>query len=201
MRPIAVLEYAILKSIPKLLSRDELYNPRLQSYEGRTLTIAELGALGEFIGSIAVLITLIYLAVQIRQNSRNVQSQTINSQATQLQKFAEIQAIPDVMAALKRVYVDREKRPDFTDATLIEAYLLSGLFYAQAQYLHKAAGLITDTEWKPAENFMATLFGTEYAKLWWKEHGSQVFDEGFVREVDRIAASYKGDFWTSYEEK
>ena len=33
------------------------------------MTIIELGALGEFLGSIAVLATLIYLAVQIRQNT------------------------------------------------------------------------------------------------------------------------------------
>jgi len=39
------------------------------------MTIAELGSVGEFIGSIAVLITLIYLAIQVRQNTRHVQAQ------------------------------------------------------------------------------------------------------------------------------
>ena len=39
------------------------------------MTISELGSLGEFIGSIAVLITLIYLAVQVRQNTRHAQAQ------------------------------------------------------------------------------------------------------------------------------
>jgi hypothetical protein len=33
------------------------------------MNIMELGALGEFLGSIAVLLTLIYLSVQIRQNT------------------------------------------------------------------------------------------------------------------------------------
>ena len=36
------------------------------------MTIIELGALGEFRGSIAVLATLVYLAVQIRQNTRTM---------------------------------------------------------------------------------------------------------------------------------
>jgi len=39
------------------------------------MTIVELGAIGEFAGSIAVLITLIYLAVQVRQNTRHVRAQ------------------------------------------------------------------------------------------------------------------------------
>ena len=34
------------------------------------MTLMELGALGEFLGSIAVLATLIYLAVQLRQNTQ-----------------------------------------------------------------------------------------------------------------------------------
>ena len=36
------------------------------------MTIIELGALGEFIGSIGVIATLWYLAVQIRQNTRSM---------------------------------------------------------------------------------------------------------------------------------
>ncbi len=38
------------------------------------MTLMELGALGEFLGSIAVLITLIYLSVQIRQNTRSIRA-------------------------------------------------------------------------------------------------------------------------------
>ena len=37
------------------------------------MSITELGALGEFIGSIAVLVTLIYLAYQTRQNTTMLQ--------------------------------------------------------------------------------------------------------------------------------
>lgn len=37
------------------------------------MTIMELGALGELLGSIAVLATLVYLSVQIRQNTRSME--------------------------------------------------------------------------------------------------------------------------------
>ncbi len=48
------------------------------------MTIAELGSLGELIGSIAVLATLIYLAVQVRQNniSTRIQSNHAINQKT-----------------------------------------------------------------------------------------------------------------------
>lgn len=37
------------------------------------MTILELGALGEFLGSIAVLATLVYLTVQVRQNTLSME--------------------------------------------------------------------------------------------------------------------------------
>ena len=37
------------------------------------MTILELGALGELLGSLAVLATLVYLSVQVRQNTRSME--------------------------------------------------------------------------------------------------------------------------------
>jgi hypothetical protein len=56
---------------------------------GYHMTIAELGSLGELIGSIAVLVTLIYLAVQVRQNnisSRIQSNQAINKKTSDFLK-------------------------------------------------------------------------------------------------------------------
>ncbi len=40
-----------------------------------TLTIQDLGALGELLGSVAVLATLVYLALQTRQNTMAIGAQ------------------------------------------------------------------------------------------------------------------------------
>ncbi len=40
---------------------------------GKEVSILELGALGEFVGSIVVLATLVYLSVQVRQNTRSME--------------------------------------------------------------------------------------------------------------------------------
>jgi hypothetical protein len=37
------------------------------------MTIQELGSLGELVGGFAVIVSLIYLAVQIRQNNRHLE--------------------------------------------------------------------------------------------------------------------------------
>ena len=51
------------------------------------MTLEDLGNLGDFIGGIAVVVTLLYLAFQIRHNTASVQASTIQSAAY---AFAEL---------------------------------------------------------------------------------------------------------------
>jgi len=50
-----------------------------------TLTIQDLGALGEFFGSIAVLATLVYLALQTRQNTMAISAQLDSARISSVQ--------------------------------------------------------------------------------------------------------------------
>ncbi len=75
------------------------------------MTIMELGALGEFIGAIAVVATLAYLAIQIRQNTHTMQegrrlalAQTYQMRADALQQMlvqaSESEYISPIIAKL-----------------------------------------------------------------------------------------------------
>ncbi|TDJ25860.1 MAG: hypothetical protein E2O58_02205 [Gammaproteobacteria bacterium] len=48
------------------------------------MSIMELGALGEFLGSIGVIATLIYLAVQIRANTNSTKAETFQRLTTEV---------------------------------------------------------------------------------------------------------------------
>ena len=52
-----------------------------------TLTIQDLGALGEFFGSIAVLATLVYLALQTRQNTMAISAQLDSARISSVQSM------------------------------------------------------------------------------------------------------------------
>ncbi len=70
------------------------------------MTIAELGSLGEFIGSIAVFVTLMYLALQVRQSniSSRVQSnQAINKKTSDFLKalYTKVETRPNIAKWVK----------------------------------------------------------------------------------------------------
>ncbi len=71
------------------------------------MTLMELGALGEFLGSIAVLATLIYLSVQLRQNTRSIRAseklalaQAYQTRADALQKMMVSAATSEHIGAI-----------------------------------------------------------------------------------------------------
>ena len=157
-----------------------------------------IGAIGEVLGAVFVFCSLLYLVFEVRNNSRVTRSQNINSEADQIQKLADLQGRSSMMSAMKKVYVEGEADPDFHDAALLEAYYLSTLSIAQAQFQQKAAGL--KSNWEPYKRLVASTLAPEYASKWWTEHGSTLlFEESFVEEVNRIVnEGYDGDFWTEY---
>ena len=74
------------------------------------MTIIELGAIGEFVGAIGVIVTLIYLAVQIRQNTRAMEegrrlalAQTYQMRSDALQDMLVRAASSEVGAILVRL--------------------------------------------------------------------------------------------------
>ena len=67
-------------------------------------SIENLGSLGEFVSSIAVVVTLMYLAIQTKQTQKMIRGQTRQSwaEATQdaLLKFADSDHLPDIQQKL-----------------------------------------------------------------------------------------------------
>ena len=70
------------------------------------MSIMELGALGEFVGAIAVFATLGYLAVQVRQSARSTQSNAIAQAASDhianMRCIAEVPALAEVVDKAQR---------------------------------------------------------------------------------------------------
>ena len=49
-----------------------------------------IGAVGELVGALAVLVTLVYLSMQIRQNTKSVQAAAVDSANSQVSKIREV---------------------------------------------------------------------------------------------------------------
>lgn len=76
------------------------------------MTIFELGALGEFLGALAVVFTLAYLAIQVRQNTNQQRFATSTSLWEGLSRAYDPASMGDNMSAYRKALAGVKITPD-----------------------------------------------------------------------------------------
>ena len=152
------------------------------------LDITTLAAWGEFIGGIAVVVSLIYLASQIRQNSRLLRASTASASG-------------DTSSRLKTLMVqDSEVARIFWEGTASEAVLseadrqrfdpLIGVYMdgMNQEYQFARDGLIPPGVWEARVRGTRISFQQPGMRRWWNDYrytyGDEfcVFVDGLIRE-------------------
>ena len=157
------------------------------------MTIVELGALGEFLGSVAVLVTLIYLALQVQQTKRQIESNT-----NAILGASEINGNDSTLRSLMTIYSDASLT-DIMMRGLIDLSSLSGADRVRFNALLDAAfqvHQITFMQWKkellPDEywEFCIRYFGGRMLAMpgtqeWWGRNKS-LFVPGYRYLITRL---------------
>jgi len=144
-----------------------------------------IGAMAELAGAVGVIATLLYLAIQIRQSSRSIESQNIHAQTQQSQQTMALQATPEVARAMNKAYVTGEDlSPE--EFMLMEAYLLSKITAVRGDFLHFQKGLISREEWEQRKRMFAPYFIAKFARDHWHST-SRYFESDFRSEITELA--------------
>ncbi len=141
------------------------------------MTITEVGALGEFVGAIAVVVTLVYLAIQIRQNTRAIRGsaerETVSLQQSALQPVAASLELADVHS--RALFQFSEMSP----AEQVQFHrTISALFqsFESAFYQHKAS-LIGDEIYSRIVKNIKGWFRFPGVNYWWDTWAGEYSDE------------------------
>ncbi|MGB9474567.1 MAG: hypothetical protein WCE87_05795 [Candidatus Udaeobacter sp.] len=147
------------------------------------MSLNDLANLGQVIGAIAVVISLIYVALQIRQNTNAVRSataQTVHEHfANWYQLIAADAELSQIAANGLRDYASLSEQ----ERVRFIATFMSFLSYSQNAFLKWREGLLTPGLWLGWEQVMMNLFGAAGGKAFWKERG-YLFGEEFRRYIE-----------------
>ena len=147
------------------------------------MTLQDLGSLGEFVAAIATLTTLIYLAVQIKQNTRAVRSsafqQVVDSFSGISLEIGLNREISDIL--------DRANN-DFSSLDTLEqrrywSVLLSLFRRAESVFFHAEQGTLQAETWEGIREFLRSVLQGRGARLFWEEN-SFAFNSRFRTFVD-----------------
>ncbi len=148
------------------------------------MTLNELGGLGEFVGAIAVVISLIYLAFQIRHNTRAVQSATHQAALDGILRTSASLSDSEGMARISRKA--NEDYEDLTDDERIrfEAYADRTIANYETAFYNYQRSMIDSALWHSWSHNILSDLSEPGLRRYWEEKKHTFMDE-FVEFVDR----------------
>ncbi len=106
-----------------------------------TLTIQDLGALGELLGSLAVLVTLVYLAFQTRQNRMAISAQL---DAARINAVLTLNLTAATSNELQEALNEDRVRPRTINEARRTNYWAATVYQAQWNFIQARRGLTLD---------------------------------------------------------
>jgi len=143
-----------------------------------------LGNLGDFLGGIGVVATLLYLASQIRQNTMSIRmSAFLEAQRDVASKLDQISTDPELI----RIYFDGNR--DFESFSKEDrrryAAFMTGLFRRYETLLYQTRlGNIDRSEWEGVRAELDYMFKYPGARAWWSA-GQISFNRELRDFIDR----------------
>jgi len=154
-----------------------------------------IGAIGEIFGAIAVVISLAYLATQIRQSNKMSRSQT-SQNMIQLarQEILAIAEPPEIWTAFTKPDLPMEQK------IKLHQWLMSSLRQREYEWLTWKAGDIDSSMFEAYAGVIPIILGTERTRRWWMNYGDTFYAPEFVAYVNVVLEdSPLTDFWESLE--
>jgi hypothetical protein len=149
------------------------------------MTITELGAIGEFVSSIVVMLTLVYVAVQVRQNTaQQKREETISIQRGQNDVVSHL-LDPAMVRAYARA-ADGEIRASAEDRSRAIIWVVQYLNHFQIVYDLHHGGTLDKERYELWKGFAISMVAsTGIRERWETEQGKLAFMPDIRALIDR----------------
>ena len=143
---------------------------------------SRLADLSEILSSIAIVVTLIYLTVEIRQNTEAVRTQTAQTvlQAGQSELMAIVE-YPDVALSIPKT------GPLTTEQNVrLDAFLASSMRSREFAWLQYKNDTIDESNWNGDLVVLRVYLDSSRIRLWWNKLGRHYMGKDFEQFVDQL---------------
>jgi hypothetical protein len=149
-----------------------------------------LGNYGEFVGAVAVVATLAYLAVQIRQSNVAAQAASIQAFFAAFNSFADVKQDVTFIQVIRKGFAGWEglSQDEQVQVHMYWSQYLSNLHMGYRLYRR---GVLDRGSYSGFEDYFLSVLQTPGIRGWWAEHGP-IFPEDFRdRMADRLRNASK----------
>lgn len=126
-----------------------------------------LGAIGEIVGAIAVILTLLYLATQLKQNSASTRAATYSSTTDGWHTYLQTQTVEDLELIIQLA----SDHGSLTNAEFYRAYYLCRTLFRRMEhdYFQFCAGTFDSETWNAyVISFQKDTFNNAGVRVMWR---------------------------------
>lgn len=162
------------------------------------MPISDLGALGEFIGGIAVIFSFVFLALQIRQNTKAMRAQAARESELEYVRL-NFQLASNAELAELLMRFDEEgveiNKFDATERFRYHMHTRAALQLLQTEYYLHLEGSLPDYVWQRRLKWFRGFIELPVPKVFFEEDIAQEnFDDGFLKALLAEDATIKVRF-------
>lgn len=152
------------------------------------MTLADLGDLGSFIGSIGVIISLVYVGFEVRRNTKALRAQTHESVVTGYMSFVQLLTEHSEVTA-KGFQSSYEEFSKVSDADKLVYFSTMYALFKHFELIHAqyTQGLISESDWAAWSTHIRMHFHLPGTGWWWQLRRS-VYSEDFRDYLERSTA-------------
>ena len=134
-------------------------------------------SIAEIVSSIAILVTLVYLAIQTQQNT-----DAINTQSRQSLFDGGQEELPLWIEypELSVLIIDDSQEISLEQKIQLDGLLVLALGRREFAWRQYQAGLLDEDSWENETRIISLLLGSERTREWWHSVGKLNFDDGFI---------------------
>ena len=146
------------------------------------MNLPKIADLSEIVSSIAIVVTLIYLTVEISQNTSalHAQSRQATLEASQSELFALMDE-PEIVSSIM------QSEPLTSEQAIrLDLFLTAALKGREFAWLQFRDELIDDTQWESEKASLSALLDSKRTRQWWDRSGRRLYSRDFVVFVDQL---------------
>jgi len=148
------------------------------------MSIQELGSIGEFVSSLAVLVTLLYLAVQIKQTRNATVASTMLNNRIQFQNI--MIANRDSLIAPIIIKADKGEALSEVEESRLSNHISLQWNLLFSEYVQLQIGYTEG--WAPSDKpALKRIFGRYGGRAadWWESTGKAIYPDAFIDYVEQ----------------
>ena len=158
------------------------------------MTLESYAHLAQIIGTVIVVVTLVYLSVQVRQGAHLMRSESrqamMNNDRDVLLAYLENQDLFDKMSGPQQLSRSDQRR--------FSALWIINLRNREHEWFQYRDGILDERTWLSYRDILPVILSSKRQRDWWN-HTKRGFDADYVELVDSlIAETPESDFWENY---